>query len=130
MVPIHIYPVRLHEFHQRLDLLSRLAGDAEQSTEGWHVLLKFSSEADRVASALALGEVAKAYRSSLLVCADASDPEVEEGLRFVTSELAPDCRAYRFLWLRGKLFALAVARALMPLDPIKDDPRGVWEKLP
>lgn len=128
---IHIYPVPLAEFEQRLGDLKRFGWGTDTSPEGLHILLRFHTDADRIAAALVLGEAAKPYRSSLLICADRDDEEITEQVRFVTEELQLRCSAYRFLWvLADTLEEAAVARALMPLGPIRDDPRGLWEKLP
>lgn len=103
--------------------------EARTSTEGFNAFLHISNEADRVAAALALGEVAKPYRNSLLICSDHDDGEAAEKLRFLTEELELPVKPLRFLWVRsGERYQMAIVRAFMPGNPVID-PRGAWERL-
>jgi hypothetical protein len=103
---------------------------ADTSTEGFHAFLHIPNDRDRVAAALALGELAKPHRNSLLICQDHDDGEAEEKLRFLVDELELRVKPpLRFLWVRGDEWKLAVVRAVMPGNPMVD-PRGVWERLP
>lgn len=101
---------------------------AETSTEGFNAFVHVPNEADRVAAALTLGELAKPYRNSLLICSDHDDGEAEEKLRFVVEELQLPIKPRRFVWVQGDRWKLAVVRAFMPGNPMID-PRGVWERL-
>ena len=108
----------------------RFAFEARTSTEGYHAFLHIPDDAERVAAALTLGEVAKPYRSSLLVCQDHEDEgEIDEKLRFLDEELQLRARVRRFLWVRTvDRDQMAIVRAFMPGNPMVD-PRGVWERL-
>lgn len=108
----------------------RFASEAHTSTEGFHAHLYIPDDAQRVAAALALGEVAKPHGKSLLICQDNDDDgEIEEKLRFLIEELQIRARVRRFLWVRTlERDQMAIVRAFMPGNPIVD-PRGVWERL-
>lgn len=110
--------------------VTRFASDAATSTEGYHAHLHIPDNTERVVAALTLGEVAKPYRNSLLICQDHSDDgEIEETVRFLIDELELRARVRRFLWVRtADRDQMAIVRAFMPGNPMVD-PRGVWERL-
>lgn len=127
---ILIFAPLLAEFEQRVYDVSRFACEAHASTKGFHAFLHIPDDADRVAAALLLLEVAKPFRSSLLVCQnDDDDCEVAEKVRFVTEELQIRVRVRRFLWVHTLARnQMALIRAFMPGNPMVD-PRDVWERL-
>ncbi len=108
----------------------RFASEADTSTEGFHAFFHIPDDRDRVAAALSLGEVAKPFRSSLLICQDHEDDgEIEETIRFLIDGLEIRARIRRFLWVKTlDRSQMAIVRAFMPGNPMVD-PRGVWERL-
>lgn len=126
---ILVFAVPPHELSRLAADVTRFASEAHPSTEGFHAFLHVPDDAERVAAALALGEVAKPYGSSLLICEDHDDGETAEKLRFLIEELQIRARVCRFLWVRTlEPDQMAVVRAFMPGNPMVD-PRGVWERL-
>ncbi len=126
---IRCFAIPLAEFEQHIFDVVRFGG-VKPSVEGFHVFLHLPNDTVRVAAALMLGEVAKPYRKSLLVCRDHDDDgEVEEKVRFLTEDLQLRVKPWRFLWVRGDQWQVAVVRAFMPSNPLID-PRSVWERLP
>jgi hypothetical protein len=127
---ILVFAVPPQEIPDMLLNVSRFASRAATSTEGSHAFLHIPNDADRVAAALTLGEIAKPYRSSLLICQDEDDGgEIEKKLHFLVEELQIRARVRRFLWVRTEEPSqMAIVRAFMPGDPMFD-PRGVWEGL-
>jgi len=127
---ILVFAPPLAEFEQRLVDVRRFACEAHTSTEGFHVFLRVPNDAERVAAALTLGEAARPYRNSLLICQDHDDEgEIEDKLRFLLEEVQVRAKVRRFVWVRTlDRDQMAIVRAFMPGNPIVD-PRGVWERL-
>lgn len=125
---IRCFAVPLDEFEQHVLDVIRFGG-VEPSAEGFHVFLHLPDDASRVAAALLLGEDAKPYRKSLLICrAHDDDAELKDKIRFLTEDLQLQVKPQRFLWVCGDKWQVAVVRAFMPSNPMVD-PRGVWERL-
>lgn len=108
----------------------RFASYSATSTEGYHAFVHIPDDAQRVAAALTLGEVAKPCGRSLLICQDHdASGDIEERLRFLFDDLLVRGRVWRFVWVRTlDRDQMAVVRAFMPGNPMVD-PRGVWERL-
>lgn len=124
---IRCFAVPLAEFNSYVFDVARFSA-AETSSEGFNAFIHLRNDADRVAAALTLGEVAKPYRRSLLVCQNVDDGEVQERLQFIVEGLEIRTKPLRFLWVRGEPYKVAITRAFMPGNPVVD-PRGVWERL-